>query len=79
MTRLLHIPPTDDECEVILEWLQKYGSEDNMEPWETEFVRDNYFKDEFTQEEQWECHGLVMRHLEPMPESLVKWLEEELR
>ena len=66
-------PPTDKECETILQWMHTYY-DGPLEPWEREFIRDNYWKIDFD-EERWQVDAFVRAHLYPMPESLEKLLE----
>lgn len=68
-------PPTDKECEVILQWMHTYYA-GPLEPWEREFIRDTYCREEFDEGERMTIDKLAMDHLEPLPESLAKLLRE---
>lgn len=67
-------PPTDKECEVILQWMHTYY-DGPLEPWEREFIRDNYWSDFFEEDERMTVDKLVMDYLDPLPESLETLLE----
>lgn len=70
----MNTPPTDKECEVILQWMHTYYS-GVIDDYERYFIQENYYRDEFDGAEREAVQNIVDRYLDPMPESLEKLLE----